>query len=96
MIKKRPPDLEKGRIISLLKRVGMALHMDHHDQDYETIKKAIALIKSRDPVKPKILGKEMEYYYACGQCRRKLDKRFVYCPSCGREINWYLVLHDDA
>ena len=50
------------------------------------------LLKEQEPVKPKAYyhgehAPEM-FSYDCGCCIYPIERRFCYCPGCGRKVNW--------
>lgn len=57
-----------------------------------TIQDALALLKAREPVKPKAVNMYPHGQYACGNCGHisvgSKDFRANYCPKCGRAVKW--------
>lgn len=51
----------------------------------------LAMLKEQDAVKPKTehaIYDKGWWWYVCGSCGENVDRRFKYCPSCGRQVKW--------
>lgn len=79
-------DLES--VIRELETLG-AWHTHHyapfHYEAAETIHNAVVLLKEQIPVKP---GEINGVLWFCGKCGQTFYGDYVYCPRCGRKVDW--------
>ena len=50
----------------------------------QAIKDAIALLKEQEAEKP-VNHSDMWF---CGSCKYAIPRTVIYCPKCGRKVNW--------
>ena len=50
------------------------------------------MLELQEPIKPKTehaIYDKGWWWYVCGACGENIERRFKYCPSCGREVLWH-------
>ena len=60
---------------------------------WEPINDALAMLKEREAVEPKITtlpkkDHDDSYIYRCGNCDMIIFKSHKYCPFCGKAVKW--------
>ena len=49
---------------------------------------AIALLKEQEAVEPKRIDRKRNHFIKCGNCNYDLLTGYLFCPHCGRKVNW--------
>lgn len=49
---------------------------------------ALALLKEQEAVEPKRIDGKRNHFIKCGNCNYDLLTGYLFCPHCGRKVNW--------
>ena len=80
--------MENVKLDKVIKEWEAVLSRDLLDAPWDLIDETLELLKERLPIAPKPIHAS-ERWYSCGNCDCSITKdEDIYCPRCGRPINW--------
>lgn len=93
--------MTREQVIKGLQGIRIALDMDGHHNDAQTVADALALLKEQTSVKPVKSKLSWEHGYNwdiwdCGHCGSQLRGDANYCDRCGHKVNWDDMEENDA
>ena len=87
-------DERMGRLIDadyVLSALGIFHETGHNDQFMYGIKTAREIVENAPTLEAEPIygGRETPTpWIVCGQCTKKLERQFMFCPRCGRKVRW--------
>lgn len=51
-------------------------------------KETLELLKEQEAVEPKRIDGKRNHFIKCGNCDYDLLTGYLFCPHCGRKVNW--------
>ena len=63
--------------------------LDKSCVEVQILRLAVEQLERLTPIKPICGGRNTQTpWIACGQCTKKLERQFMFCPRCGRKVMW--------